>query len=979
MNAPTEVAVAREATFAHTGSLIHVGNDSPFLLRGDQAWLVETGRLDVFAVPVDGQRIVGGRQHLFRAEAGRLLVGLPGNQTGRHVGLLAVGAPGTQVRPVSRERLDELVRDPDRGQLVHALLDDWIDILCMSLSGGVPTEEGQEIRAGETVDAPPGARFRPRRGVVWVKHDSGESLLLGESELEINGFGYMPISRRAWIEPQSDSSLRVADTRSLPGDGELWNGLDELHRLLLRRTRTLDAQRSDAERERLTQRSQTRDHVFREACTRLAHTLGTPSQQLPEEQDTGLDPLAGTDPLLAACRLVGQAADITIQAPPARGAPPRDPLAAIARASRIRTRQVLLRHGWWKQDGGPFVATLLETDQPVALLPVSANAYALHDPETGKQTPVTEEIAARVDPRAHMLYRPFPEKKLGIRDVITFGLSASRRDTLMVLLMAVVTGLLGLVTPLATGKIFNDIIPAAERSGLMQMCFGLVVIAVATAVFELLRAIALVRIEGRMGTLTQSAVWDRLLALPTAFFRTFTAGDLATRAMGIDGIRQVLSAATVRALLGSIFAGFQFLLLFHYNVRLALWSALLIAIAIAIAGLTSRFQMNSERIVASIRTRLAGTVLQFLSSISKLKVAGAEPQAFAIWARSFGHQRRVQLRVRTIANVLAAFNAGYPTATFAVLYAMALPLLGEADGFRTGDFLAFMAAYTTCLNGMLAATGALASTLTAIPLYEQAQPILHGLPEVRTDKADPGELTGSVEIQHVRFRYHPDGPWVLNDMSVEVRPGEYVAFVGPSGSGKSTALRLLLGFEEPESGAIYYDGQDLSGLDASAVRGQIGVVLQNGRLMAGDIFTNIAGSSNATLDEAWNAAEMAGLAADIRAMPMGMHTMVTDGGGTLSGGQRQRLMIARAIVGRPRLVYLDEATSALDNRTQATVRESLDRLQATRIVVAHRLSTVEHADRIYVIERGAVVEVGDFDELMARDGLFATLARRQMA
>ena len=290
-----------------------------------------------------------------------------------------------------------------------------------------------------------------------------------------------------------------------------------------------------------------------------------------------------------------------------------------------------------------------------------------------------------------------------------------------------------------------------------------------------------------------------------------------------------------------------------------------------------------------------------------------------------------------------------------------------------------MAAYTTCLHGMLAATGAVASTLMVVPLYEQAQPILHTLPEAHVGKADPGELAGAVQIQHVRFRYNHDGPWILDDLSVDIRPGEYVAFVGPSGSGKSTALRLLLGFETPEAGAIYYDGQDFSGLDTTAVRAQIGVVLQNGRLMAGDIFTNIVGSSNATLDEAWTAAEMAGLAEDIRAMPMGMHTMVTDGGGTLSGGQRQRLMIARAIVGRPRLIYFDEATSALDNHTQAVVRASLDRLQATRIVIAHRLSTVEHADRIYVIKGGKVVETGDYGELMANDGLFARLARRQIA
>ena len=979
MNGPALVANEPDRILGHLGALIHVGNDTPFALRGENAWLVVAGRLDVFAVPFDGQRPVGVRRHLFRAEPGRLLVGLSTQETGRHVGLMAVGSTGTRVRAVPREALDELARDPDRGTVVHALLDEWIDVLCMSLSGGIPPDGGLDIAVGEGVRAPSGTRFRPSQGVLWVKHETGESRLLGENSLTINGFGFMPISRRAWIEPKSDSSLRVVDTPSLSGATDLWAGLDELHRLVLRRTRELEAKRGKAERDLVRQRSQARDHLFREACSRLAHTLGAPRRRLMDDDDGGLDSFGNVDPLLAVCRLAGQAAGIRIQAPPTRGAPPRDPLGAIARASRIRTRHVLLRDGWWKRDGGPFVARLLGSGRPVALLPLSADSYSLHDPDTGKRIVVTAEVAATVDPQAQMLYRPFPEEKLGIRDVVTFGLSGSRRDVFVVLIIGVATGLLGLVTPLATGKIFNDIIPGADRSALLQMSMALIVIAVATAAFEFLRAVALVRIEGKVGTYTQSAVWDRLLALPTPFFRAFTAGDLATRAMGIDGIRQVLSAATLRAVLGSLFALFQFLLLFHYNVRLAWWATLLIAIAMIIAAITNRLQMESERLVVSIRSRLAGRVLQFLSSISKLKVAGAEPQAFAIWARSFGKQRHGQLRVRSVANVLAAFNAGYPTATYAILYAKALPILALTPEFRTGDFLAFMAAYTTSLNAMLATTGAVAATLMVIPLYEQAQPILHTLPEARANKVDPGELGGSVQIQHVRFRYHHDRPWVLKDLSVEIRPGEYVAFVGPSGSGKSTALRLLLGFEEPEAGAIYYDGQDLSGLDATAVRGQIGVVLQNGRLMAGDIFTNIAGSSNAMLDEAWTAAEMAGLAEDIRAMPMGMHTMVTDGGGTLSGGQRQRLMIARAIVGRPRILYFDEATSALDNRTQAIVRASLDRLQATRVVIAHRLSTVEHADRIYVIDGGMVVEAGDFGELMAKDGLFATLARRQMA
>jgi ATP-binding cassette subfamily C protein len=215
-------------------------------------------------------------------------------------------------------------------------------------------------------------------------------------------------------------------------------------------------------------------------------------------------------------------------------------------------------------------------------------------------------------------------------------------------------------------------------------------------------------------------------------------------------------------------------------------------------------------------------------------------------------------------------------------------------------------------------------------------------------------------------------------VSFHVKAGEFVAFVGPSGSGKSTVLRLLLGFEEPESGAIYFDGQELAGLDLQAIRSQIGVVLQNGRLMSGDIFTNIVGSSLATIDDAWEAARMAGLDLDVKRMPMGMHTVVSEGGGTLSGGQRQRLMIARALLRRPTVLFFDEATSALDNRTQAIVGESLDRLHATRIVVAHRLSTIMHADQIYVMEGGRIVERGNYGELMENKGLFSELAKRQL-
>jgi len=545
--------------------------------------------------------------------------------------------------------------------------------------------------------------------------------------------------------------------------------------------------------------------------------------------------------------------------------------------------------------------------------------------------------------------------------------------------MGVAGALLGMLPAIATGMLFNTIIPGAERPQLVQMTLILLACAFATAMFNVTRSLALLRIEGKMSARIQSAVWDRLLSLPMPFFRPYAAGDLAVRAMGIDAIRQVISGTTITAILGGIFSLFNFGLMFHYSSPMAWRACILIAIAMAVTALGSYFQLASQRRVSEIQAKTSGLVLQLLTSIAKLRVAGAESQAFTLWALRFSEQRRLQFKVRGVSNWVAGFNSAFPIIAYAVIFFTALPLLQSGQGIRTGDFLAFLSAYGSSQGALLATFAALLSTLNVIPLYEQAKPILETRPEVDTAKSDPGILSGDITIQQAQFRYDSDGPPVLRDVSLQIGQGEFVAFVGPSGSGKSTILRLLLGFERLESGSIYYDGQELGGLDVQAVRRQIGVVLQNGRLMSGDIFTNIVGSAPVNMDDAWEAARMAGFADDVKNMPMGMHTVISEGGGTLSGGQRQRLMIARAIVHRPRMLFFDEATSALDNRTQAIVSESLEKLNATRIVVAHRLSTIINADRIYVIDRGRVVQAGRYEDLITQDGLFAELAKRQIA
>ncbi|HEV2846753.1 MAG TPA: ATP-binding cassette domain-containing protein, partial [Thermoanaerobaculia bacterium] len=387
--------------------------------------------------------------------------------------------------------------------------------------------------------------------------------------------------------------------------------------------------------------------------------------------------------------------------------------------------------------------------------------------------------------------------------------------------------------------------------------------------------------------------------------------------------------------------------------------------------------LRHQRALLELQGRIAGLLFGLIHGISKLRVAGAEARAFARWAEAFAEQRRKTLSAQRAANAQIAFNAVYGVLTSLTIFAVVGFSVEEA--MPIGEFLAFNAAFGQFLAATLSLVGTLSTVLVMVPVYERLQPILETLPEVDESKAEPGELAGEIEFSHVSFRYQADGPTILDDVSFRAAPGEFLALVGPSGAGKSTCLRLILGFEQPTSGSIYFDGQDLSGLAVQSVRRQIGVVLQTGRPMAGSIYSNIVGSSNLGIDAAWEAARMAGLEEDIKSMPMGMHTVISEGAETFSGGQKQRILIARAIVHRPRIILFDEATSALDNRTQEIVSRSLEGLKATRIVIAHRLSTIQNADRIYVIEGGRVVEEGTYQDLLHRGGPFTRLAERQIA
>lgn len=690
--------------------------------------------------------------------------------------------------------------------------------------------------------------------------------------------------------------------------------------------------------------------------------------------------------LLIAAGAVGRALGIEIR-PPARSEDPKriqNPLDAIARASRIRTRRVILTDRWWKSDCGPLLAYTAEGDRPVALLLKGTNRYEIFDPQQRRRIPVNANTAELISPIACMFYRPFPERVLKTLDILKFALRGQKRDIFVTIVLGIATSVLGMVAPQATGILIDRAIPDADRGTILQIALGLLAVSFGSTVFELVGSIASLRVQTLANVQIQAATWDRLLKLRVSFFRKYSTGDLQSRVSAIRKINQLLSASAIQTIFTSFFSLLNLGLLFVYSSQLALVALAIAAVNILVTILSGILYCQKMLPLEELEGEIFGLTVQLIDGVSKLHVAGAEKRAFAYWARVFSQQLKLKLGVEVIENAVNLFNTVLPTISSILIFSTAVSLIIQAQaeggtGFSTGTFLAFNAAFGTFISGATSLSNTIIDVLEVSVLWERAKPIMEEMPEVDGDKSDPGRLAGDVKLDRVSFRYREESPLNLNQVTIEAKAGEFIALVGPSGSGKSTTIRLLLGFEQPEEGRIYYDGQDLSGLDISAVRRQLGVVLQNGRINSGSIFENISSGALVTMDEVWEAAILAGFAEDVEQMPMGMHTVISEGGSNLSGGQRQRLLIARALVLKPRILIFDEATSALDNRTQAIVSESLEQLKVTRIVIAHRLSTIRHADRIYVIAAGQVLQQGTFEELIAQPGMFADLMSRQIA
>jgi NHLM bacteriocin system ABC transporter ATP-binding protein len=693
--------------------------------------------------------------------------------------------------------------------------------------------------------------------------------------------------------------------------------------------------------------------------------------------------VAEDTPVLAAMRLVAGRLGLPVTAPPASDGHGRrmDAIHRIAAASGIPTRLIRLDNGWWRKDLGPMIGyRKMEgaVEEPVALLP-DRGGYVVAVPGENRVFAVTSRTARQVSERAVVLYAPLPEKVRDTRSLLRFGHRGNGRDLAALIALGVVIAGLGLVVPVMTGMVLGTFVARAQRDLVVEGALLVVGSGIVAAMLSVVQNLAALRWQGRSAGTLQAAIWSRILSLPVSFFARIQTGQLATTALGIATAQEQLSSVLTTAALGALTGLANLVLVYFFSVRLALVATVLVALGTAVCVGAGWVEVRRQRRVYEHEQKMASRVFQLLTGVPKLRVAAAEDRAFAVWAADLTHGRGLTVSARRVQNLVTTFNAGFPLVCSMVIF---LLVGGPWRGsISVTAFLAFFTAFNLMLAAVLQFTGVAITAMGVVPVFERLTPILRAEPETFGTKADPGDLSGRIAFSHVSFRYGgEDGPLVLDDVSFAVEPGEFVAVVGPTGSGKSTILRLLLGFETPSAGSVLYDGQDLADLDVSAVRRQCGVVLQHGALLAGDIKANIIGSTSHTLEEAWEAARRAAIDGEIAAMPMGMHTVLSEGTNTLSGGQRQRIMIARALVAKPRLVFFDEATSALDNPTQLMVAEATRKLNATRVVIAHRLSTIADADRIIVLEQGRIIEQGGFAELQEiPDGVFARLSRGQLA
>ena len=940
-------------------------------------WLIDRGAVNLFLVEFKDGVQQAAAQHVMRRESGELVLGVAADEAdgddGTTLSLVAKGSPGTLLKRLPASRLAEV--DPPE---FAAQIDTWVTEITDALSrfvGRIPRPTAL-AEPGVTLDVAPPCTLSARRGVVWVAQpppgastfmdivDPTEHAPAGGSD------ALVPLTRSSWLSVFDDVTLAGRSSETLARDGTLLSALASFRAVAfaLERINRRLAVVDDANLERA--RTMSRRAAEQTARQRLFNIYDLPVDADPDADDTAL---------ADALRIIGRRRGIDFRIPN-RSRPSDAPLRLldVLDASGVRARRVRLDAGdkWWRGDSNALLA-FRETDgRAVALLPGIFGRYREVDPVAKRSARMSAARAGTLASHAWMFYPPLPAGKAKPADMLAIALRGSAGGWLRLVTAGLAGGVIKLLPAIALGFVANHIAQGGGAGGLYAVAVALAGFGLLGALLHLLASSATMRLEGRTASRVEAAFWDHLMRLPPSVLRRHPSGDLAAAGMTFQNLRDGLQGIVADSVLSAIFLLPVFAVIFFYDAVLGTGALAFGLVSLLVTVVLGMRQITPYGRMIDAGRRVAGRLFQIVDGIAKLRVENAEGSAFAIWARDYREQKRAELDIGALEAHSRAFGAALPFVAGGAL------LLAVATGERTlpvGDFLVVYTVFLAFQSAVARLGESFGTVAATLPSFDQMRPLLAAVPESDIEGEPVDYLGGEVLFDRISFRYDPDGPLVLDDVTIRARAGEFVAIAGESGAGKSTLFRLALGLDQPTAGAVYYDGRDLRHLSLKQLRRQIGAVPQSVGLHPQDLWDNmVSHHDEVSTDEVWKAARLAEMEAEIKAMPMGMMTMVGTSGAVLSGGESQRVTIARSVMGSPRVMMFDEATNWLDNENQAKVMRNLTDLTSTRIVIAHRLSTLRQADRIYVLQAGKVVQSGSFPELVEGDGVFRELVRRQI-
>ena len=962
---------------ARVGTSVQCTGNQPVQLDDpDSVWFIDHGSVNLFLVEIKDEVEQAAPQHVLTREKGRLLPGVARDEQddGTNLSMIAKGVPGTLVRRLPAGLLSEV--NPHE---LASQIDTWLVAISETLSrfaSRVPRAEALAEPGMSQVFAP--GTLAARRGVVWVSNpppggslymdmvDLGEHFESAETHEVI-----MPLTRTGWLTLLDESTLTVNSTESVVQQGLLIPGLACFHQVAftLERLNRQLAVVDDANLERA--RTMSRQIAEKNARERLFNVYDRPvaRDEIPEDRvfSDALD-------------IIGKHEGIAFKIP-TRSGPSESPLRLddVLDSSGVRARRVQFRdkEKWWRRDGQAILAFRAADSQPVALLPGMFGAYWEVDPVSKRRVRVTAERADSLEQRGWAFYRPLPSRNLEFSDLWKVACHGTSGDLIRLIIAGIPAGLIKLLPAFALGFVAHHVVNDGGLEPLYAVAVALAGFGLIGSLLQLLQSTAMMRLEGRSASQLEAAFWDRLMRLPSSVLHRRPAGDLAMSGMTFQNLRDGLQGVVADSVLSIFFLLPVFGVIFFYDATLGTVAVVFSLVSLLVTVGLGLYQIGPHgRMIRAVR-HVIGRLFQIISGIAKLRVENAEGSAFEIWAKDYREQKRAQYELGLLEGHSRAFGAALPFIAGGVLLLAVVTTNDRA--VPIGDFLVVYTVFIAFQSAVARLGESFGVIAAAVPSVDQMKSLLSSIPESVAQGEPVTYLGGEVLFDRISFRYDPDGPLILDDVTIHAHPGEFVAIAGESGAGKSTLFRLAIGLDRPVAGAVYYDGRDLRHLNLKQLRRHIGAVPQSVGLHPQDLWDNLVSHHDEPhTDEVWRAVGLAEIETEIKQMPMGMMTMVGTSGSVLSGGENQRVTIARSLIGSPRVMLFDEATNWLDNENQSEVMDNLAALTSTRIVIAHRLSTLEQADRIYVLQAGKVVQSGSFNELMETDGVFRDLVRRQV-